>query len=75
MPRSRFICTCCKKADCGDGVWSKLTDEPAPDIIVNVICPDCCHERFPQFYSDYEKPEGNFSRKIFRGLIGRRDKE
>ena len=53
--------------DYGDGTWSDLNEE-APKDVVTALCPDCCHERFPQFYSDYEEPKERF-RKKFSGLL------
>ena len=58
-----FICTVCKKINFGDGVWSNL-NETAPKNAVTALCPNCSHERFPQFYSDYENPEGRFRKKM-----------
>ena len=66
------ICTACKKMDCGDGTWSELHEE-APEDAVTALCPDCCHERFPQLYSDYEKPEGRLIKK-FTGLFSSKSK-
>jgi hypothetical protein len=67
-----FICTTCKKIDYGDGTWSEL-NEGSPKDVATTLCPDCCHERFPQFYSDYEEPKERF-RKIFSGLFNSKSK-
>jgi len=67
-----FICTTCKKIENGDGTWSQFTGE-APKDAVTALCPDCSHERFPQFYSDYEKPKRRIGKK-FSGMFGVKSK-
>ena len=49
------VCALCKRVDRGNGVWSSPTHQPAAEHRTG-LCSDCCHQRFPQFYSDYEKP-------------------
>jgi hypothetical protein len=60
-----LICIICKKIDIGEGAWSTLNGA-APKDAVNALCPNCSHERFPQFYIDYEKPERRFRKRISR---------
>ena len=67
-----FICTICKKIDNGGGTWSEFNEE-APKDLVTTLCPECCHERFPQFYSDFEEPKERFKKK-FSGLFNSKSK-
>jgi hypothetical protein len=65
--REGFICTSCGKVNYGGSVWSEIDDD-VPSNLVKVLCPGCSHERFPQFYSDYEKPKESFGEKILKGF-------
>ena len=60
MNEQILICMSCNKIENENGVWldseSSLTDAQA-----NSLCPECCHEKFPQFYSDYKKPKSSNS--------------
>jgi hypothetical protein len=67
-----LICTICNKIDYGDGTWSNL-NEKSPKDLATALCPDCCYERFPQFYSDYEDPKERF-RKKFSSLLSLKSK-
>ena len=54
MDKINLVCVSCRKVNIGDGKW--LT--PKNQIVgeqQGSLCPDCCHKRFPQFYSDFEK--------------------
>jgi hypothetical protein len=55
MGKIELECSCCKKVDNGAGVWSPPQHPLATERRVG-LCPDCCRQRFPQFYSDYQKP-------------------
>lgn len=55
MSKIKLVCVDCKKVDLGDGIWLEA-DNPEELELSNALCPDCCHSRFPAFYSDYEEP-------------------
>lgn len=55
MDKVELVCVSCQKVDHGNGVWSTLNNQSARNQ-KNSLCPDCCHLRFPQFYSDFKKP-------------------
>ena len=56
MDKIGLVCTSCAKVDSGDGIWSK----PDDDSVCNykeILCPNCCHQRFPKFYIDFKPHE------------------
>jgi hypothetical protein len=55
MDGVELVCVSCRKVDCGNGVWSTL-DNPSSGEQKNSLCPECCRQRFPQFYSDFKRP-------------------
>ena len=55
MGKIELECSCCKKVDNGTGVWSTPQNQLTAERKIG-LCPDCCRQRFPQFYSDYQKP-------------------
>lgn len=55
MDEAEQVCTACNKVAHGDGTWTTPKTHSQGKQI-NSLCPDCCHQRFPQFYSDYEEP-------------------
>jgi len=54
MDKVELVCVFCKKVDSGDGVWSN-PDSYSTYEQKNSLCPDCCHLRFPRFYSDFKR--------------------
>ena len=50
-----LVCVSCGKVDCGNGVWSAI-DNQSSGQQKNSLCPECCRQRFPQFYSDFKRP-------------------
>jgi hypothetical protein len=61
MLKSKKVCVVCQKIDGGDGIWTKPTDEYQVPLR-NSLCPECCYQRFPQFYSDYQPPISRLKR-------------
>lgn len=54
MEKIEMVCACCQRVDSGNGVWLVPTDQSTTEP-KRGLCPECCHQRFPQFYSDYNK--------------------
>jgi hypothetical protein len=52
MEEAPLVCMACGKTDRGIGIWSQ-PDRPWSGTKHDGLCPECCHERFPQFYDDY----------------------
>ena len=55
MDKVELVCAFCQKVDYGDGVWSNPNSYSTCEQKKSA-CPDCCHLRFPQFYSDFKRP-------------------
>ena len=49
------MCVTCHKVDQGHGVWTTLAGQ-IPGETQSGLCPDCCRNRFPQFYDDLGPP-------------------
>ena len=49
------MCVSCHKIDHGHGEWTALAGQP-PGKTKKSLCPDCCRNRFPQFYDDLAPP-------------------
>lgn len=49
------ICVSCKKVDFGNGIWMHCAGQ-LDSLPKESLCPECCRKRFPQFYSDYQRP-------------------
>jgi len=71
MDKIALVCVNCKKVDLGNGIWSNINDQTS-DVIKDSICPECCHQRFPHLYSDYEKPNNHLkgASKLFSYFSG-----
>ena len=50
-----LVCVTCGKVRLGGGTWSECGRQSKQGKIEG-LCPDCIHNRFPQFYDDY-KPD------------------
>mgnify|MGYP001824761514 CR=1 FL=1 len=58
MEKIELVCVNCKKINPGNGIWSNTIGQTS-GVEKDSICPECCHQRFPHLYSDYEKPINN----------------
>ena len=61
------VCVICKKENRGSGVWT-YHDNPSTMEKEDGLCPGCCQELFPQFYTDDKRPAAsvsNFGRRLF----------
>lgn len=54
MDKVELVCVICKKEERSSGVWS-YHDSPSTGEKDDGLCPDCCQELFPQFYSSYKR--------------------
>ena len=67
MENVELVCVICKKEKRGGGVW-RYHDNPSTLKKEEELCPDCCQELFPQFYSAYKrntKPKFTFGKRVF----------
>jgi hypothetical protein len=55
MDKIKLVCVSCRNVDPGDGKWLTPNHQIVGEL-QDSLCPDCCHQRFPQFYSDFIKP-------------------
>ena len=55
MDKINLVCVSCRKVNPGDGKWLTPKNQIVGEL-QDSLCPDCCHQRFPQFYSDFIKP-------------------
>ncbi len=68
METVKLVCISCRKINYGDGTWSNPAVK-LPSDLVNSLCSDCSHQRFPKFYSDYEPPKDPILNKILNGFF------
>lgn len=61
MQKVELVCGTCGKVDKGNGLWLG-SEKQGKGTHKSAMCPECCHEKFPQFYDDYKPPA---KRKLF----------